>query len=263
MVDFVHPTTPSFIGSVETSTDTVWPCLPGRMAATLGCEVPDGALPPLWHWMLFQNWVPRGKIGADGHPQRGGFLPALPDLPRRMWAGSRLSYAGELHPGDAVTRISTITGITEREGRSGRLVFVTVRHEIARDGAVVITEEQDLVYRAAAALGSAPAGAVPDGVVVRPDEVMLFRYSALTGNGHRIHYDAPYAAGAEQYPALVVHGPLVATLLCGLLQRPPQTLTIRALKPAFVGEELHLVRQPDLLQAFNTRGEPCMSVSVD
>jgi len=237
------------------------------MAATLGCEVPEGALPPLWHWMLFQTWAPRARIGADGHPQRGGFLPALPELPRRMWAGSRLTYAGELHPGDAVTRISTITGITEREGRSGRLVFVTVRHEIARDGAVVITEEQDLVYRAAAApAASAPAGPVPDGVVVRPDEVMLFRYSALTGNGHRIHYDAPYAAGAEQYPALVVHGPLVATLLCGLLQRPPQTLTIRALKPVFVGEDLHLVREPQngstLLQAYNARGETCMSVQA-
>jgi 3-methylfumaryl-CoA hydratase len=258
-------TAPGLVGATETSTDTVWPCLPGRMAATLGCEVPEGALPLLWHWMLFQTWAPRARIGADGHPQRGGFLPALPDLPRRMWAGSRLSYAGELHPGDAVTRISTITGITEREGRSGRLVFVTVRHEIARDGGVVITEEQDLVYRAAAAaaLGSAPAGAVPDGVVVRPDEVMLFRYSALTGNGHRIHYDAPYAAGAEQYPALVVHGPLVATLLCGLLQRPPQTLTIRALKPAFVGEDLHMVREAQVLQAFNARGEVCMSVTAD
>jgi 3-methylfumaryl-CoA hydratase len=253
------------VGATETSTDTVWPFLLDRMAATLGCDSPaDRVLPPLWHWMLFQNWVPRGRIGADGHPQRGGFLPALPELPRRMWAGSRLTYAGELHAGDDVTRVSTITAITEREGRSGRLVFVTVRHEIARDGAVVITEEQDLVYRAAAVAPaiSAPAAPVPDGIVVQPDEVMLFRYSALTGNGHRIHYDAPYAAGAEQYPALVVHGPLVATLLCGLLRRSPQTLTIRAARPVFVGDDLHLVRQPDVLQAFNNRGEPCMSVTA-
>jgi 3-methylfumaryl-CoA hydratase len=265
MVDFVHPTAPSLIGSVETSTDTVAPCLLGRMAATLGIDAPDRVLPPLWHWMLFQTWVPRARIGADGHPQRGGFLPALPELPRRMWAGSRLTYAGDLQAGDDVTRTSTITAITEREGRSGRLVFVTVRHEIARGGAVVITEEQDLVYRDAASspAPSAPAGPIPDGVVVKPDEVMLFRYSALTGNGHRIHYDAPYATRAEQYPGLVVHGPLIATLLCTLLQSRPDTLIIRAQKPAFAGQELHLVRQPHLLQAFNNRGEPCMSVKAD
>jgi 3-methylfumaryl-CoA hydratase len=258
-------TSPGTIGAAETNTDTVWPCLLGRMAATLGCDAQDRVLPPLWHWMLFQTWVPRARIGADGHPQRGGFLPALPELPRRMWAGSRLTYAGDLHAGDHVTRTSTITAITEREGRSGRLVFVTVRHEIASGAAVVITEEQDLVYRAVSPtpVASTPAGPIPDAVVVKPDEVMLFRYSALTGNGHRIHYDAPYATGAEQYPALVVHGPLVATLLCTLLQGAPRTLTIRAQKPAFVGEELHLVRQPELLQAFNNRGEPCMSVTAD
>ncbi len=207
------------------------------MAATLGVPVPE-IVPPLWHWTLFQEWLPAHALGADGHPRRGGFLPALPDFGRRMWAGGRVRFIRDLRVGDAVTRFSTVRSVQEKTGRSGRLVFVTVHHAINGPDGPAIDEEQDLVYcgtnslavGAPAPVEDAPAGPRAE---LCPDPVLLFRYSALTGNGHRIHYDLDYARTVEGYPGLVVHGPLQATLLAGLLRRPPGRFHYRGLRPAF------------------------------
>ena len=207
-----------FVGRTETRHDVLDDRLVQGLAATLGVPVPEGDVPPLWHWMLFQDWKQPEGLGPDGHPRRGGFLPPVHDLPRRMWAGGRLDFHYGLRSGDAVTRFSTILSVEEKSGGSGRLVFVTVRHEIVGPRGPVLTEEQDIVYRGAegaAVRPAAPAPDWPDAVTAeRPtDAVLLFRYSALTGNGHRIHYDHPYVTQVEGYPGLVVHGPLQATWL--------------------------------------------------
>ena len=195
----------AWVGRTETRSDAVWPLLVRGMAATLDLPTPRGPLPPLWHWMLFADWVPASGLGPDGHPKRGGFLPPVHDLPRRMWAGGRLQFHAPLHEGDPVTRSSTILSITEKSGGSGRLVFVTLRHDIDGPDGLAITEEQDIVYRGAEAEAVKP-GEPADPVnalaarEVRPDAVLLFRYSALTGNGHRIHYDADYVRNVEGLP---------------------------------------------------------------
>ena len=209
----------SHVGKSERRDDVAWPLLAKGLAATLNVPCPaDGRWPPLWHWLLFQEWVPAGALGADGHAVRGGFLPAEPTLPRRMWAGGRLQMHHALHTGAAVWRDSRIVRVQEKSGATGRLLFVTVHHAIADERGVAISEEQDLVFLGARA-GSAAAPAEPLAAAVRRavpiDSTLLFRYSALTGNAHRIHYDRDYAA-EEGYPSLVVHGPLQATLLAGL-----------------------------------------------
>jgi hydroxyacyl-ACP dehydratase HTD2-like protein with hotdog domain len=207
-----------FLGRREQRTDRVDPRLAEGLAATLGRPLPAADLPPLWHWMLFQDWRPPAGLGRDGHPSRGGFLPPVHDLPRRMWAGGQLDIHGTLRIDEVVTRETTITAIEQKEGTAGRLVFVSLRHDIAGPRGPVLTERQDLVYRSAegAALrAAAPAPDWPGATRADADTgaVTLFRYSALTGNGHRIHYDFPYATGVEGYPGLVVHGPLQATWL--------------------------------------------------
>src|SRR6202041_1786558 len=209
----------AFIGRSERRQDTVWPRLAPYLAAPLNLAAPDGEhLPPLWHWTIFQEWAPAQALGADGHVQRGGFLPAEPALPRRMWAGGRLQFYHPLRIGEQVSRDSTITGIEEKIGSAGRLLFVTVRHTISDSNGVALIEEQDLVYRGTQGVSPSanPEGAlVSDGVSaqVAVDTPLLFRYSAVTGNGHRIHYDQDYAVNVEGYTSLVVHGPLQATLL--------------------------------------------------
>ncbi|KAG8152675.1 FAS1-like dehydratase domain-containing protein [Burkholderia catarinensis] len=186
-------------------------------------------LPPLWHWLYFLPGERQSNLGVDGHPQRGGFLPPV-TLPRRMWAGGRLRFLRPLAVDAPVQRRSTIRSVQGKSGRSGRLVFVTVLHEIGDAEGVAIREEQDIVYRDApppAAAGApapqpAPAPAPADeqySRVVTPDPVLLMRFSALTFNGHRIHYDRPYAMQEEGYPGLVVHGPLIAMLLMEELRR--------------------------------------------
>lgn len=208
-----------YVGRSEVREDRVDPRLAEGLAATLGRDLVPGDLPPLWHWMLFQDWRKPEGIGPDGHPKRGGFLPPVHDLPRRMWAGGRVTFrdAG-LRVEDRVRRTSTIRAVEEKSGGSGRLVFVTVEHVLEGPRGPVLTEEQDIVYRGTegAAVKAAPAAPDwPDATVahVTPDALMLFRYSALTGNGHRIHYDFPYVTQIEGYPGLVVHGPLQATLM--------------------------------------------------
>ena len=202
-------------------------------------------LPPLWHWLYFLPLHRRSDIGSDGHAKRGGFLPPVP-LPRRMWAGSQFEFHQPLRIGDALTRVSTIQDITEKSGRTGALVFVKVKHEIRRgsEADVALTEFHDIVYRDAPRPDDAPPPPKPAPSSARwerewvPDDVLLFRYSALTFNGHRIHYDRRYVTEVEGYPGLVVHGPLVATLLLDLLRRqlPDAAVTryeFRAVRPVF------------------------------
>jgi len=209
------------------------------------------ALPPLWHWLYFLEAKPASELGPDGHPKRGGFLPPVP-LPRRMWAGSRLSFLQPIPLGSAIRRDSEILKVEIKEGRTGTLVFVTVKHLITCNGATAIEEEHDIVYRNAPKPGDAapPAKPAPADAewtrALTPDAVLLFRYSALTFNGHRIHYDHPYVTEVEGYPGLVVHGPLQATLMLDLVrrQRPGATVTrfsFRALSPVFADRALAIV----------------------
>ncbi len=236
-----------WIGRTERRTDTVGASAAAALAATLDRDEPEpppgSDLPPLWHWMFFAPLARASEIGADGHPRRGGFLPPVP-LPRRMRAGSRLDFHHPLQVGDEITRTSRIADVSVKTGRSGALVFVTVRHEIANARGLAISEEQDLVFRdapqpgaAAPAPQPAPADAEFSRAIV-PDPVLLFRDSALTFNGHRIHYDRPYAMAEEGYPGLVVHGPLIATLLIDLLRRQQPGARVRrfafkAVRPLF------------------------------
>ncbi|WP_444813654.1 FAS1-like dehydratase domain-containing protein [Variovorax arabinosiphilus] len=225
-------------------------------------------LPELWHWLYFLPHHRQSEIGADGHAKRGGFLPPVP-LPRRMWAGGRLAWepANPLRVGEAATRTSTIVSVTHKVGRTGELVFVLVRHEVCNARGLALTEEHDIVYRAAAApdeVPPSPTSAPGDAAFSReivPDDVLLFRYSALTFNGHRIHYDRRYVTEVEGYPGLIVHGPLIATLLVDLLrrQRPGATLSrfeFRALRPTFDIARFSLHGRPDADgKAFRLWGE--------
>lgn len=223
---------------------TRWPV--EALAATLDSQAPatGEALPPGWHWAYFLEAVTPDLIGIDGHPQRGNFLPPIEHLPRRMYAGGVLRWFRPLRIGADATRTSEVTRIEEKLGRTGPLVFITVVHTIRADGERCIEETQNLVYRAAAEPGvaapkSTPVPAEPEwSRLVRPDPVMLFRYSAITFNGHRIHYDAPYVREVEGYPDLIVHGPLMATLLLETLRHEggmvcPVEFRFRALRPMF------------------------------
>ena len=236
-----------WIGRTETRVDQVTAAPIAAMSATLDREdaepKPGTDVPPLWHWMYFMSLARQSDIGPDGHAMRGGFLPPVP-LPRRMFAGGRLEFQHPLQVGDLITRTSRIIDVSGKQGRSGELVFVTVRHEFANARGVALAEEHDIVYREnprpdapVSKPQPAPAGETFSREIV-PDPVLLFRYSALTFNGHRIHYDRSYVTGVEGYPGLIVHGPLIATLLVDLLRRNlPQALvrrfSFRALRPLF------------------------------
>lgn len=236
-----------WIGRSQTQDDTVTPVPVAALAATLDRDdplpQPGDELPPLWHWIYFLPLVRHSELGPDGHPRRGGFLPPVP-LPRRMWAGGRFEFFHPLRVGESIRRTSRIADVSLKEGRSGTLVFVRVRHEVSNDAGVALAEEQDIVYREAPRPGEtppAPKAAPLDAAwhsEIVPDPVLLFRYSALTFNGHRIHYDHPYTTQVEGYPGLVVHGPLTATLLVDLLRRhlPRMRLerfSFRAVRPLY------------------------------
>ncbi len=204
---------------------------------------PGQPAPLLAHYCLAQALVPTGSLGDDGHPARGGFLPPVP-LPRRMWAAAALEFHAPIRVGDTVTRASIIRDVTFKEGRSGQLCFVTVAHEWIVDGETRISEVQDIVYREASAPANASRqrgeDAAPKGEHVEritPSAPLLFRYSALTFNGHRIHYDLPYAKTVENYPGLIVHGPLQATMLIRLAAKlkgmSPRRFQFRSLSPVF------------------------------
>jgi 3-methylfumaryl-CoA hydratase len=247
------------VGRSEVVADDFEPARTNALRAALGDSPPlaHGApLPLLHHWLYFWDARPPQSLGADGHPLRGGFLPPVP-LPRRMWAGGRLTFLQPLFVGEHVTRVSTILKVEAKSGRTGNLVFVTVRHDLSGAQGLAVTEEQDIVYRDAALPGSiaAPPSAseVPAASWLRrvaPDTVLLFRYSALTMNGHRIHYDRPYAMNEEAYPGLVVHGPLQATLLADIatrnLQAPISSFHFRGQAPAFDGSTLYVCGNPSL-----------------
>jgi 3-methylfumaryl-CoA hydratase len=233
---------------VQTTSDFISLAPVAALGAALDCaKAPTSGdpLPPLWHWLYFWAPAPQAELGADGHPRKGGFLPEL-GLPRRMAAGGRITLNAPLAIGERAERISRVLSIDHKEGRSGRLAFVTVEHEIKTNGVTAIREEQDIVYREAAHSGQplpkpslAPEGAQWERII-EPTEVLLFRYSALTFNGHRIHYDREYARSAEGYPDLVVHGPLIATLLLDLVARfAPQAVVreyvFKAVRPTFLG----------------------------
>jgi 3-methylfumaryl-CoA hydratase len=243
----------AYVGRSETINDVISADRVAALAATLGLEQArkEGeTLPPGWQWVFFNQMVPRQQVGADGHPKRGGFLPPI-TLPRRMWAGSRITYNGGLIVGEKAERTSVISKVQAKSGRGGALVFVTVTHTSRCRGNDCIVEEQDIVYREPPAPGTAapvltPA---PDSAEwfqeFTPDPVLLFRYSALTYNGHRIHYDLPYARDEEGYPSLVVHGPLTATLLQNFAATcvPGKAMTkfeFRGVHPLFVNAPFDL-----------------------
>jgi len=251
----------AWIGRSETIQDVINPTPVIALTATLdhpSTPVDTGtALPYLWHWLYFLPMHRQSDIGADGHAKRGGFLPPVP-LPRRMWAGSQFEFRSPIRVGDCVTRTSTIDDVTVKAGRTGTLVFVKVRHEVrcndSSDPALV--EFHDIVYREAQGPNDAapPPQAAPVGALwqrsIVPDDVLLFRYSALTFNGHRIHYDRQYVTQVEGYPGLIVHGPLIATLLMDLLRRQmPQadvaSFRFKAVRPTFDLHPFHLQGQPE------------------
>ena len=250
----------AWIGKSETVNDLATPTPYAALSATLD-RPPDRPaagtpLPALWHWLYFLPVHRQSEIGPDGHAKRGGFLPPVP-LPRRMWAGSQLEFHKPLRVGDALTRVSTIENVTEKSGRTGTLVFVKVRHEIRRgdESDVALTEFHDIVYRDAPKaddVAPPPKPAPPDSAWQRewiPDDVLLFRYSALTFNGHRIHYDRRYVTQVEDYPGLIVHGPLIATLLLDLLrwEWPDAEVAkyeFRAVRPLFDIHRFSVCGQP-------------------
>jgi len=218
----------AWIGRHETISDVIAPWPVVALAALLDRDDPypthDTELPPGGHWLYFRPAARQSELGPDGHPKRGGFLPPVP-LARRMWAGGRLAFLRPIRIGDTATRVSRIGEVALKEGKSGPLVFVRVDHEISGPDGPALREEHDIVYRDVSP--AVPPQTPPPSKSTRatwhrditPDPVMLFRYSALTFNGHRIHYDQPYATKVEGYPGLVVHGPLIATLLLDLIRR--------------------------------------------
>lgn len=241
-----------WIGREEVASDVISVDLIRKFNAVLDLstdEPPLGAPAPLLiHYCLAQPVAPTVLLGEDGHVQRGGFLPPVP-LPRRMWAGSRIIFHGDLFSGDEIRRIARIADVAFREGRSGALCFVTVEHRIEVAGLLKIEESQTIVYREAVTGQDAgkPAGPAPVGRNSRPISLstpLLFRYSALTFNAHRIHYDRAYATCIEHYPGLVVHGPLQATLLLNyateLNGKAPARFTFRGLSPLFDDDDVSL-----------------------
>jgi 3-methylfumaryl-CoA hydratase len=282
-----------WLGKSQRITDTIDASTCARMSATLGLSkspVECDALPPLWHWLFFHMPVSSEALAADGHERLGGFLPPV-GLPRRMWAGGRLWFEKPLCIGDRALRVSTITSIERKRGRSGELCFVTIRHVISVNDGVCVVEEHDIVYREAAvdekkasAVPSANAGyeAIETKGLIRaplgdnrwlitPTVSLLFRYSALTFNSHRIHYDREYCINSEGYPGLVFHGPLTATLLAdaALREQPGQRLTrfeFRARRALFDTEAFEICvcggEQACNINATNSSGQVAMEATA-
>lgn len=237
----------TWVGTTEVLQDDVTLFPVKALAASFDLSSPfahGSALPELWHWLFFLPHAPLAQVGPDGHPKRGGFLPPVP-LPRRMWAGSRLSWHKPIHIGDKLSRHSTIASVEHKAGRSsGDLIFVTVKHDIRNAQGLALAEEHDIVYRPVPKSTDSLAQPITSDVsadwskLITPTEVLLFRYSALTFNGHRIHYDRKYVSEVEIYPGLIVHGPMIATLLVELLHehcpnRPLLQYAFKAIRPLF------------------------------
>jgi 3-methylfumaryl-CoA hydratase len=236
-----------WVGRTESSVDTVTAAPVAALSATLDRDDPfpqrGDPLPILWHWLYFLPMHRSSELGLDGHARLGGFLPPVP-LPRRMYAGNRVEMVRPLRVGDAIVRVSKIVDVSQKDGRTGPLVFVRVRHEISCEERLAVTEEQDIVYRDNPGPDDSPPPvrqAPADQTwrrEIHPNQVLLFRYSALTFNGYRLHYDRPFATGIQGYAGLVVHGPLIATLLaelvrCNLPAATIESFSFRAITPLF------------------------------
>lgn len=242
-----------WMGRQETRVDVISPAPVVGLSSTLDYDSPRAGmgdpLPPPWHWLYFLPAPAASAVDVDGHARRGGFLPPV-SLPRRMWAGSNIRFVTPLYVGDEVRRVSTIGDVSAKQGSSGELVFVTVEHQVFRGDELVIEEEQSLVYREASTRNALPAAKSAPAPAqwsreIRPDPVLLFRFSALTFNSHRIHYDRDYAMAEEGYGGLVVQGPLTATLLLDLLHREVpeaqlESFRFRGLRPLLDGEPFQL-----------------------
>lgn len=255
-VDSPNMNLKDWIGRTETTDDVVTQTPIAALSATLDRDPERPAvgtiLPPLWHWLYFLPLHKQSEIGEDGHARLGHFLPPV-SLPRRMWAGSQFTFASPIRVGDKLRRTSTIENVEEKTGRSGALVFVKVRHELHANesSSCALTEFHDIVYRQARGADNVepPPKAAPRSSKWKKrwtaDEVMLFRYSALTFNSHKIHYDRRHVMEVEGYPGLIVHGPLIATLLLDLLgEQLPQarllTFEFRAVRPLFDMNHFHV-----------------------
>lgn len=259
-----------WIGKTLTETEILTPSVVRRFGATFdrdwSCET--GAVAPcLIHFCLAQPVAPAANLQADGHPALGGFMPPVP-LPGRMWAGGRIDFRIPIHVGDKIQRTSEIRDVTMKEGRSGALCFVTVEHRVRSNGKIAIVERQDIVYRdlPKGVAKASPVEPAPEGnhrQYISPSSTMLFRYSALTFNAHRIHYDQAYAAETEGYPGLVIHGPLQATFLCQMAHdlegRPPKSFEFRGRSPLICDQPfaLHADREGQSLRLWTAqRGGP-------
>jgi 3-methylfumaryl-CoA hydratase len=249
------PDLTAWLGRTQEASTVIDPWPAAALTTALGRDDPRASgdpVPPFWHQLYAKPVVAAARTGPDGHERLGEFLPAVPDA-RRMWAGGRLTIHKPLRIGDRLTRTSTIRSITPKQGRQGPLVFVTVEHRYETERGLALVEAQDIVYRQGGALAGAPRHRDQPSRWQRswtPDPVLLFRYSALTYNGHRIHYDADYARTVEGYPGLVVHGPLLATLMLDLVRRhlPDRRVAafaFRAISPVFAGQELTVHGAPE------------------
>ena len=273
-----------WIGKQHSVTDVIHPQPVARMHATLdrpgATPQPGDPLPHAWHWLFFHEAAPLRELGRDGHAARGEFLPPVA-LPRRLWAGGRLEFSAPIRIGESINKRSAIKSVVRKTGRTGELCFVTVRHEFLCGSTLKMTEEHDVVYREDHDKNAPAAPAAPD---IAPDiddaderaqitatNVMLFRYSALTFNSHRIHYDLEYCRNVEGFPGLVVHGPLTATLLVGMAdahrgETAPGAFEFRAVSPLFAGQPFTIAckeRDGQLqLWAANARGELAMRATA-
>jgi 3-methylfumaryl-CoA hydratase len=272
----------SWLGRNFIQHDRLTPALLHRFRATLDSSESGDIAPQAIHWILCTPQATTAQLGLDGHPLRDdsadGFMPPIP-MPRRMWASSKIEFIAPITVDAEIEHLSTIAAISEKDGSTGKLVFVDVAHQISANGKLVVKETQTLVYREATTSQAAPAppASEPDlrkwdfHRTLNPGEAMLFRYSAITFNTHRIHYDAPYATAVEGYRGLVVHGPLIASLLLDLAGREfgyngLNSFAFRAHSPVIVNEPLHLVgrhaNEQVTLAAFGGDGRTCFSAEA-
>ena len=269
-----------WIGRTSEATDVVTAQLVRGLRATLFMEIGDprhgDAVPFTTHWCLGQPVYPMSELGPDGHPARGGFLPPVP-LPRRMWAGGELEFLETLRVGDEVTRTSRIADVTMKTGSTGALCFVSVDHQITTPRGTALRERQDIVYRDVSAAPSVPPKSPAPPPVAQhreshmADPVLLFRYSALTFNGHRIHYDREYVTKVEGYPGLIFHGPMQAAFMVEFAAKlrggqPPRKFSYRGVQPLFEGSEFSInANQTDTgmeLWTANSAGHPTMKATA-
>lgn len=234
-----------FVGNCREIEDTLAPEAAEKLATLLGDDPPSEHLPPTYHWAYFNDGIPAQNVGADMHEKTGIFLPAAP-FQRRMWAAGDISILQPLRIGVPARRRSTVTGVDFKDGKSGQMCFVTVSHEIEQYGAPSVSEKQTIVYRDRGDPEPAlrqPGDAIPEGYFVHPDSELWF-YSAITNNGHRIHWDRHFCREVEGYPDLVVHGPLMATKLCEAMRSEklvPQRFAFRAQAPVFTTSPVRIV----------------------